>query len=399
MASIRFDFQNRAGRKLSGVLETGESAPGAYAVFAHCFTCSKSSLASVRVSRALASRGIGVLRFDFTGLGESEGEFGGGLSSDAADVVDAARALGERGMEVQLLIGHSFGGAAVIAAAGELDTVTAVATIAAPAGADHVLRSIPPELADLPDDQSREVIIEGRPFRLSGAFVRDVREQDQDRRIAALGRALLVLHSPVDTTVGIENASHIFLTARHPKSFVSLDHADHLLTHHADADYAAGVIAAWASRYLAPAEAAQAVEPAPGVVHVEETGVGTYQNAVIGAGWRFLADEPVEKGGLGTGPSPVEWLAAGLGACTSITCRMYAERKGWALRRTTVEVVHTARTATSKDLFERAIRFEGDLDQTQRARLFEIADHCPVHRALTEGSVVTTRVLEGLERK
>jgi len=391
MTSIRFDFQNRAGRRLSGVLDTGEGAPNAYAVFAHCFTCSKASLAAVRVSRALAARGIGVLRFDFTGLGDSEGEFGGGLSSDAADVVDAVRALGQRGMNVRLLIGHSFGGAAVIAAAADLESVTAVATIGAPAGADHVLRSIPPEIADLGDDQAREVIIEGRPFRLSGAFVRDVREQDQDRRIAALGRALLVLHSPVDATVGIDNASHIFLTARHPKSFVSLDHADHLLTKPADADYAAGVIAAWASRYLPAAPAVQAVERAHGVVHVEETGVGPYQNRVSGAGWSALADEPIEVGGLGTGPSPLEWLAAGLGACTSITCRMYANRKGWALRHTTVEVVHTARTATSKDLFERAIRFEGDLDETQRARLFEIADHCPVHRALTEGSVVTTR--------
>ena len=244
MASTRFDFENRAGRKLSGVLETGEGAPRAYAVFAHCFTCSKTTLAAVRVGRALAARGIGVLRFDFTGLGASEGDFGGGLSSDAADVVDAARALGERGFEVQLLVGHSFGGAAVIAAAGELASVKAVATIAAPADADHVLRSVPADLGDVPDDQSRDVVIEGRPFRLSGGFVRDVQSQDQARRIAKLGRALLVLHSPVDQTVGIDNASQIFLTAHHPKSFVSLDHADHLLTKPADADYAAGIIAA-----------------------------------------------------------------------------------------------------------------------------------------------------------
>lgn len=393
MAAIRFDFQNRVGRALSGVLETGDGPPVAYAVFAHCFTCSKASLAAVRVSRALAARGIGVLRFDFTGLGDSEGEFGGGLSSDAADVVDAARAMGERGMAVKLLVGHSFGGAAVIAAAADLDSVAAVATIAAPAGADHVLRNIPAEVAELTDDESREVVIEGRPFRLSGAFVRDVREQDQTRRIATLGRALLVMHSPVDATVGIDNASHIFLTAKHPKSFVSLDRADHLLTRPADADYAAGVIAAWASRYLPAAPAPQVAEPAPGVIRVEETGAGAYQNAVVAAGWRALADEPVEIGGLGTGPSPLEWVAAGLGACTSITCRMYADRKAWPLRRITVEVVHTPRTATAKDRFDRAIRFEGDLDETQRARLFEIADRCPVHRALVEGSVVTTRAL------
>ena len=394
MASTRFDFENRAGRRLSGVLETGEAVPRAYAVFAHCFTCSKTSLAAVRISRALAARGVGVLRFDFTGLGDSEGAFGGGLSSDAADVVDAVQALAARGLAVQLLVGHSFGGAAVIAAAADLPTVRAVATVAAPAGADHVLHNVPADLSEVPDGEPRDVIIEGRPFRLSGAFVRDVLGQDQTRRIATLGRALLVLHSPVDQTVGIDNASKIFLTAHHPKSFVSLDHADHLLTRLADAEYAADVIAAWASRYLAPTVAeTESVTVSSDFVHVEETGRGAYQVEVTGAGWRFLADEPSDKGGLGSGPSPMVLLAAGLGACTAMTCRMYADRKGWTLRNTTVEVVHTGRTATSKDLFERAIRFEGDLDETQRARLFEIADRCPVHRALVEGAVVTTRAI------
>ena len=393
MASTKFDFRNRAGHKLSGVLETGEGVPRAWAVHAHCFTCGKASLAAVRVSRGLAARGIGVLRFDFSGLGDSEGVFGEGLSSDTADVIDAARAMGERGMPVGLLVGHSLGGAAVIAAASSLPEVTAVATIAAPASADHVLRDVPADLGDLPDGETREVVIEGRTFRMGAGFVRDILAQDLAQSVATLGRALLVLHSPVDQTVGIDNASRIFLPARHPKSFVTLDHADHLLTRPADADYAAGVIAAWASRYLATAPAAPAVERAPGVIHVEETGVGPFQNEITGSGWRYLADEPLDKGGLGTGPSPLDWLAAGLGACTSMTCRMYADRKGWALRRTTVEVVHTARTATSKDLFERRIDFEGDLDEAQRARLFEIADRCPAHRALVEGSEVTTAAL------
>jgi len=393
MPSTRFDFQNRAGHKLSGVLETGEAAPRAWAVYAHCFTCGKASLAAVRVSRSLAARGIGVLRFDFSGLGDSEGVFGAGLSADAADVVDAARAMAERGMTVQLLVGHSFGGAAVIAAASELPQVKAVATIGAPAAANHVLRDVPADLGDLLEGETREVVIEGRTFPMGAGFVRDVLAQDQARRIANLGRALLVLHSPLDQTVGVDNASHIFLTAHHPKSFVSLDHADHLLSKAADADYAAGVIAAWASRYLVSAPAAPTAEPATGPIHIEETGAGLFQVAVTGAGWCLTADEPRGIGGLGSGPGPFDLVAAGLGACTSMTCRMYADRKGWALRHTTVEVVHTGRTADAKDRFDRAIRFEGDLDETQRARLFEIAERCPVHRALTEGSVVTTTVL------
>jgi uncharacterized OsmC-like protein/alpha/beta superfamily hydrolase len=392
VASIRFDFENRAGHKLSGVLETGESEPRAWAVYAHCFTCGKASLAAVRVSRDLAARGIGVLRFDFSGLGDSEGEFGAGLTSDAADVVDAALAMGEAGMTVGLLVGHSFGGAAVIAAASSLPDIKAVATIAAPASADHVLKDVPADLGDLAEGETREVVIQGRTFRFGAGFVRDVLAQDQAKRIATLGRALLVLHSPLDQTVGVDNASRIFLPAHHPKSFVSLDHADHLLTKASDADYAAGVIAAWASRYLGH-QALIETQPASGVVRVEETGHGSYQNLIKGAGWRLLADEPVAVGGLASGPSPHDLLTAGLGACTSMTCRMYADRKGWALRHTTVEVVHTGRSETSKDLFERRIRFEGDLDETQRERLFEIADRCPVHRTLTEGSVVTTTAM------
>ena len=394
MASSRFDFEGDGGRKLSGILETGEAPPHTYAVFAHCFSCSKTSLAAVHVSRALARRGIGVLRFDFTGLGESEGVFGAGLSSDIADLTAAARAMGERDLTVQLLVGHSFGGAAVIAAADALPEVTAVATIGAPASADHVLHNITGDVIHLAEGETTEVDIGGRAFHLSAGFVRDVRGQDQARRIAELHRALLILHSPVDQIVGIDQASAIFLEARHPKSFVSLDNADHLLTRTADADYAAGIIAAWASRYVAPSTTIAGSLLGPKTVRVRETGAGKLQVGVSAGGIRFLADEPIEVGGLGSGPGPFDLLSAGLGACTAMTCRLYADHKGWPLQRTTVTVTHTDKTPTAKDIFEREILFEGELDTEQREHWLEIANKCPVHRTLTEGSTVVTRALQ-----
>ncbi|MDP2241193.1 MAG: alpha/beta fold hydrolase [Burkholderiales bacterium] len=391
MAATEFNFANTAGRELSGVLEQGDVPVRAWAVFAHCFTCDKTSLAATRLSRALADLGVGVLRFDFTGLGESEGAFGKGLSGDIQDVVCAARAMADQGMTPQLLVGHSFGGAAVLAAAGELETIRAVAVIGAPFDAEHVLSHIGSALEDAPTGQRMPVEIAGRTFELGADFVRDIRGQNQKARIADLGRALLVLHSPVDEVVGIENASEIFLAARHPKSFVSLDHANHLLTDKADSDYAASVVAAWASRYLDLAD--EAVETSVQGVRVEETGAGKFQVRVVTPSTTFLADEPVSVGGLDSGPTPYDLLSAGLGACTAMTCRMYAERKKWPLERVVVEVGHIARTASEPDRFVRKIALQGNLDETQRTRLMEIADRCPVHRTLTESAVVETERL------
>lgn len=394
MAAVDFNFTNTTGRELSGVLERGDGRVRAWAVFAHCFTCDKTSLAATRVSRALAEQGIGVLRFDFTGLGESEGDFGRGLSGDVQDVVCAARAMADAGMTPQLLVGHSFGGAAVLAAAGALDMVKAVAVIGAPFDAEHVLTHVDPALADAPTGQRMPVEIAGRTFELGTDFVRDIRGQNQKARIETLGRALLVLHSPVDEIVSIDNASGIFVAARHPKSFVSLDHANHLLTDKADSDYAASVVAAWASRYLDLAvEAAEAAEASLQGVRVEETEAGRFQVRVVTTSTSFLADEPVSVGGLNSGPSPYDLLSAGLGACTAMTCRMYAERKDWPLERVVVEIGHTAKTASEPDRFLRKIAFQGDLDETRRARLMEIADRCPVHRTLTESAVVETESL------
>ncbi|MBU2134798.1 MAG: bifunctional alpha/beta hydrolase/OsmC family protein, partial [Alphaproteobacteria bacterium] len=267
-------------------------------------------------------------------------------------------------------------------------SVRAVAVLNAPASAEHVLHHI--EGAPGPDAGGRvPVEIAGRRFELDAGFVADLAEHDQAERIGHLKRALLILHAPRDEVVGIDNATEIFVAARHPKSFVSLDDADHLLTAEADTDYAAAVIAAWAARYLTPK--AQAEAPSREAVRVEETGGGKFQVTVWAGPARFLADEPTDVGGLDSGPSPYDLLGAALGACTAMTCRLYADRKGWSLDKVSVEVTHEARTAKSKDRFVREIGLEGDLDAEQTARLIEIAEKCPVHRTLTEGAEVTTR--------
>lgn len=391
MPTSDFSFANEAGRQLSGALETGPGKPKAYAIFAHCFTCSKNSLAAVRISRALADRGIAVLRFDFTGLGDSQGRFGEGLSSDVQDIVCAARALEARGMAPQMLVGHSFGGAAVLAAAGELSSVRAVVVIGAPFEPEHVLKHIGPALEDASKGRV-PVSIGGHEFSISSGFLEDIKSHKQEKRIAGLRRALLIMHSPVDQIVSIDNASQIFGAARHPKSFVSLDDADHLLLREKDAEYAANVIAAWAGRYLEMGD--EEALPVQGV-RVEETRAGKFQVRVVTPSTTFLADEPSSVGGLGSGPTPYDLLGAGLGACTAMTCRLYADRKDWLLDRVIVEVGHLGRTPAGPDLFVRKIGFEGALDAEQRARLLEIAERCPVHRTLTEGAVVRTERLAG----
>ena len=391
MPTSDFDFANDTGRQLSGAFETGAVHPRAYAIFAHCFTCNKNSLAATRLSRGLAERGIGVLRFDFTGLGKSEGQFGQGLSNDVQDIVCAAGAMADRGMAPQLLIGHSFGGAAVLAAAGALPGIRAVSVIGAPFDAEHVLKHIGPALENASEGRV-PVSIGGREFSLGAEFVEDIKSHNQHERIATLGRALLVLHSPIDEIVSIDNASGIFLAARHPKSFVSLDTADHLLLCKADADYAASTIATWASRYLILAD--EEAPPLQGV-RVEETRAGKFQVRVLTPATSFIADEPASVGGLDSGPTPYDLLSAGLGACTAMTCRLYADRKGWPLDRVVFEVGHSGKTASSPDLFVRKIGFQGELDAAQSARLLEIADRCPVHRTLTEGASVETQRLAG----
>jgi uncharacterized OsmC-like protein/alpha/beta superfamily hydrolase len=390
MQTRAFDFTGAAGQKLSGRLDLPDHPPRGYALFAHCFTCTKNSLAAVRIARALAVRGFGVLRFDFTGLGGSEGQFAdGGFSGDVSDLVSAADQMSRAGMAPTLMIGHSLGGAAVLAAAAELPQLRAVATVAAPFDVQHVTALFKGGLEVILEKGEAEVNLGGRPFTIRRSFVDDLRSHDQGARIAKLRHPLLVLHSPVDQTVGIENASSIFLAARHPKSFISLENADHLLTRESDATYAADVIASWASRYLEPDAASDTVDRSPDEILVQETRAGKLQVEVHAGKTRFLADEPIELGGLGSGPSPYDLLCAALGACTSMTLRLYADKKQWPLDRVGVVIRHAKdKDRKPADLFFRHITLDGPLDTEQRARLLEIAGRCPVHRTLEAGSAI-----------
>ncbi|HLH87486.1 MAG TPA: bifunctional alpha/beta hydrolase/OsmC family protein [Xanthobacteraceae bacterium] len=397
MRAERFDFPNGQGHTLAALLERPSGEPAAYALFAHCFTCGKDNLAAKRIAQTLAERGIAVLRFDFTGLGASEGEFANtNFSSNVDDLVAAADHLRRTARAPALLIGHSLGGAAVLAAAARIPEAKAVATIAAPSDPGHVSGLFNQEdIAAIRAQGEREVVLSGRPFRIRREFLDDVAEQKLLPHVTELRRALLVLHAPTDDTVGIDNATRIFLAARHPKSFVSLADADHLLSRRRDAIYAAHVIAAWAERYVETAEAEEQTtmtEDKRPVV-VTEKGDGKFQQSVVIGPHHYLADEPVAVGGLDTGPSPYEWLIAGLGACTAMTLRLYAAQKKLPLERVTVTLSHAkihaedCATCDTKegmlDRIERTVTLEGTLDAAQRARLLEIADRCPVHRTLT----------------
>ena len=394
MARERFDFPNPAGQRLAALLDLPAGRPRAYALFAHCFTCGKDNLAASRIARALGEHGIATLRFDFTGLGASEGEFANThFSSNVADLVAAAAHMARTDRAPTLLIGHSLGGAAVLAAASSLPSVRAVVTIAAPADPSHVVGLFRDHLDEIRASGEVEVQLEGRPFTIRREFVEDVSEQRLAARIAGLKKPLLILHSPGDATVGIENAGQIFAAAKHPKSFVSLDDADHLLSRKPDAAYAANVIAAWAERYLDSApDPLEAAAEAPGTVTVSEAGEGKLQQAISLGRHRLVADEPVALGGLDSGPGPYDLLLAALGACTSMTLRLYADRKKLPLDHVSVELRHQkihakdcAECETREgmlDRIERRIALEGDLDPASRARLMEIADKCPVHRTL-----------------
>lgn len=393
MRTEPFEFQGEHGSRLVGKLDLPDGPAHAYALFAHCFTCTKESLAAVRIGRALAGQGIGVLRFDFTGLGQSGGDFADStFSGSVQDLLAAARAMGDAGKAPALLIGHSLGGAAVLAAAAELPNVKAIATIGAPCDVQHVTRLFGEDLKTLLEQGEAEVKLGGRPFKMRRSFVDDLSSHDQKQRIGSLRRAVLVMHAPTDRTVDIDNAAQIFLAAKHPKSFVSLDSADHLLTRSTDSAYVAEVISAWATRYLGKAPPRSASEP--GQVVVEETGEGDFQVEVLAGEVRFLADEPVEVGGMGSGPTPYDLLCAALGACTAMTVRMYARRKALPLRRVRVCVGH-ARTKGEDppDGFLREVALEGDLSDEERSRLIEIAERCPVHASLKQGARVDTQAV------
>lgn len=398
--SDKVSFPGHSGETLAARLERPVGTPRAFALFAHCFSCSKEVLAATRVSRRLVEHGIAVLRFDFTGLGASDGDFSNtNFTSNVEDLVAAAEYLKSGFGRVDLLIGHSLGGAASVVAATRLPDVKAVVTIGAPSDASHVLHQISTgDLETIEDDGHAEVSLAGRPFTIRKQFVNDVRDANVVEAAERLKRPLLVMHAPFDDVVGLKNATGLFVAAKHPKSFISLNGADHLLTRQEDAEYVADMISAWSRPYLSTeTDTAQAPpRPADGYdVLVEETGTGNYANHVATASHLLRADEPESHGGMNSGPSPFQYLCAALGACTTMTLRMYAERKEWPLDHVSVDVSHKKVdhpeiTGKKLDVFTRLIRIQGDLSEEQRERLMQISDKCPVHKTLHSGAQIET---------
>jgi uncharacterized OsmC-like protein/pimeloyl-ACP methyl ester carboxylesterase len=406
--SEKVEFIGHDGKsKLAARLDTPEGGSRAVALFAHCFTCSKDIKAASRIAEALAMRGFAVLRFDFTGLGASEGEFANtNFTSNVQDLIAAAEYLKEQGEGPEVLVGHSLGGAAVLAAAGQIPSVRAVATIGAPADPGHVAELFGDHHKTIQEDGSAEVMLAGRKFTIAKQFLDDISEQNVAGNLADLKSALLIFHAPGDNTVGIDNAGIIFAAAKHPKSFVSLDDADHLLSRAEDALYVADVLAAWASRYIeGGANSEDSEEGSENVdalaipkgysVLAAETGTGKFTQTVRTGKHSFIADEPEKVGGDDRGPGPHEYLLSGLGACTSMTLRLYIEHKGWkigtigvALR---IDPINKDDPKAGKRI-ERMITVAGDLTAEQREKLLEIADKCPVHRTLSGPLEIATQL-------
>lgn len=413
----RITFPGSQGGELAARLDLPAGPPVAFALFAHCFTCGKDVKAASRIATALTDSGFGVLRFDFTGLGKSDGEFANtNFTSNTDDVLAAADWLRTEHQAPQLLIGHSLGGAAVLAVADSIDEVRAVATVGAPSDPEHVTGVFADSVDEIRVAGEAEVQLAGRTFTIRQQFLDDLRNHVVVDRIASSKKAHLVLHSPIDNTVGIENAAIIFDAAKHPKSFVSLDGADHLLTDPNDAAYAATIIAAFGKRYIDDQSGALEAPAASAPVVVAETAQGRFLNHVVVGQHRLLADEPVSIGGFDAGPAPYDFLGAALGACTSMTLRMYADRKKLPLDRVTVEVSHdkvhaddclecvdndsvfddiASRRVTMIDRFERVITIDGDdLTDADKQKLLAIADKCPVHRTLETASAIATRLAD-----
>ena len=401
MQSKKIQFTNQAGETLSARLDLPVNQhPHTYVLFAHCFTCNKNLTAVRNISRALTIEGFAVFRFDFTGLGESEGEFADtNFSSNVQDLIEAAEMLAQKYKAPAILVGHSLGGTAVIKAAAALDFVKAVATIGSPFSPTHVSHLFAKNIETIEEEGLAEVNIGGRPFTVKKQFLEDIKEKSLANTLRNLRKPILIMHSPQDRTVEVENAAKIYDAAFHPKSFVTLDGADHLLTNKADSLYAGDMIASWSKRYIdLPAKEKLKVEKDVAV----RLGNEGYTTDIMVGKHGLTADEPVEVGGNEFGPTPYDLVSAGLGACTAMTLQMYARRKGWDLQEVDVQLSHSKdyvedqshlEASKSKiDHFERTIRMEGDLDDDQKTRLLEIADRCPVHRTLHSNIRVSTKL-------
>lgn len=396
------NFTGALGEALAARIDEPIGPVRGYALFAHCFTCSKDLAAARRIAGGLAERGIAVFRFDFTGLGHSDGEFANtSFASNVEDLVAAADFMRRTWAAPTVLIGHSLGGAAVLAAGARIEEVKGIATIGAPSDPVHVIHNVADQVEAIERDGEAEVRLGGRAFRIRRSFIDDLKEHRLEETVAQLRKDLLIFHAPLDETVSVRNAADIFQAARHPKSFISLDRADHLLTRREDSAYVAAVLSGWAERFL-PAIEPDDLHATEGEVVVADAHDGLFPQWIAsGPHHHMRSDEPVSVGGTDSGPAPYDLLLAGLGACTNMTIKMYASRKGWPIDRLETHLRHTkvhaedcadCETRSGKvDRIERRLVIEGPLDADQRARLREIADKCPVHRTLhSEISIVTT---------
>lgn len=395
MRSEKITFEGSDGM-LAARLDMPIGEPKTFALFAHCFTCSKDIFAASRVAAALTDRGVATLRFDFTGLGQSDGEFENtNFSSNIEDLLKAAEFLNQNYEAPSILIGHSLGGAAILAAAAQVASTEAVVTIGAPFDPAHVGHHFLNSQSEIEEKGEAAVTIGGRPFKVKKQFLDDLEGQEQVERLKSLHKPLLIFHAPLDQTVGINNAGNIFASAKHPKSFISLDGADHLLSKRSDAVYVADVIGSWAERYVGSLQkptVSTSLKSDENTTVVAEAGTGKFVQQVDTSGHLLVADEPFSVGGTNTGPTPYDLLVSGLGACTSMTIRMYADRKKWPLESVAVKLRHQkvhaddcehCETSSGKiDTIDREIELKGELSDEQRARLLEIADLCPVHKTL-----------------
>jgi uncharacterized OsmC-like protein/alpha/beta superfamily hydrolase len=409
MRQQKVRFQNAEGVELGGILNWPEDeTPEAFALFAHCFTCTKNIGAAVNIARALSRRRIAVLRFDFTGLGESTGEFAETtFSTQISDLEAAARFLEEEHEAPRIVVGHSLGGTAALYAASRIESIKAAVTIAAPCDPGHVLSLLEGSREEIERAGEATVKIAGRPFTIRKEFIDDIERQTPRDVIRRLDAALLVMHSPRDRVVHIDNAADIYKAARHPKSFISLDPADHLLSRREDSFYAGDMIASWARRYLRTSEEAESPVVQSEHIVTTRTGGEGFRTDMFVSGHALVADEPESVGGTAQGPTPYDYLLAALGSCTGMTVQMYAQRKGWPLEAAVVRLdhrkvhaedcVHCDESERKIDRFEREVELIGDLDEEQRRRLLEISERCPVHRTLEGEAVIETRLRDTSE--